>query len=185
VAKPVGRRGETRERMLHTALDLFCERGVGGSSLQMIADHLGVTKAAVYYQFHSKDDLVLAVFQPALNQLREVGESAEALADPDARREAAIDGLIDLVLDHRRLVTALYSDPVVSEIVRSHPDLTGMVERLHQLMVGPDPSPSRLIAVAMVGGGLVSVGTEPLLAGIDRDTLRRELRAATRRLLPD
>lgn len=183
MAKPVGRRGETRERVLHTALDLFCERGVEGSSLQMIADRLGVTKAAVYYQFPSKDDLVLAVFQPALDQLREVVESAEQLADPHARRDAAIDGLIDQVLDHRQLATTLYSDPAVREVLHSHPDLTGMIERLQHLMVGPDPSPSRLITSAMIGGGLLTVGTEPQLAGTDRETLRRELRAATGRLL--
>ena len=37
------------------ALELFARRGVSGTSLQDIADHLGVTKAAVYYQFRSKE----------------------------------------------------------------------------------------------------------------------------------
>ena len=50
-----------RERVLHAARSLFSEYGVSGTSLQMIADHLGVTKAAVYHQFHTKDEIVLAL----------------------------------------------------------------------------------------------------------------------------
>jgi len=185
MAKPVGRRGETRERVLRTALCLFRERGVGGASLQMIADQLGVTKAAVYYQFPSKDELVLAVVQPALDRLAEVVDLAEGIGEPDARRQAAVEGLIDLILDHRQIVATLYSDPAVAEVLDSHPDLGGLIERLRQLMFGPDPTPSRLIAAAMVGGGLISVGTEPLLADTAPDVLRRELRGAARLLLRD
>lgn len=54
MAKPVATRGFARERVLDAALDLFAAHGVSGTSLQMIADRPGVTKAAVYYQFHSR-----------------------------------------------------------------------------------------------------------------------------------
>ena len=64
MAKPVAQRGFARERVLEAALHLFAERGVNGTSLQMIADHLGVSKAAIYYQFHTKDDIVLSVGSP-------------------------------------------------------------------------------------------------------------------------
>ena len=36
-----------RGRIIAAAVDLFAEHGVGGTSLQMIADYVGVTKAAV------------------------------------------------------------------------------------------------------------------------------------------
>ena len=61
----MGPRGSARARVIDAALALFADHGVNGTSLQMIADHLGVSKASVYYQFHSKDDIVLAVIRPA------------------------------------------------------------------------------------------------------------------------
>ena len=50
-------------RVIEAALDLFAEHGISGTSLQMIADGLGVTKAAVYHQFPTKDEIVLGSIQ--------------------------------------------------------------------------------------------------------------------------
>ena len=40
-------------RIIEAALVLFAEHGISGTSLQMIADAIGVTKAAVYHQYLS------------------------------------------------------------------------------------------------------------------------------------
>lgn len=40
-------------------MDLFAEDGVSGPSLQMIADAVGITKAAFYHQFRTKDHIVI------------------------------------------------------------------------------------------------------------------------------
>jgi len=53
--------GNTRERILDVALDLFIEQGFDGTSLREIAEQLGVTKAALYYHFTSKDDILMAL----------------------------------------------------------------------------------------------------------------------------
>src|SRR6266700_5080217 len=45
-----------KARIIAAASGLFAEHGVGGTSLQMIADAIGVTKAAVYHQFKAKDE---------------------------------------------------------------------------------------------------------------------------------
>ena len=58
-------RPRPRERVIDAAVELFAGTASAGTSLQMIADHLGVTKAAVYYQFHAKEDIVLAVLEDA------------------------------------------------------------------------------------------------------------------------
>ena len=54
----------TRERILNVALDLFTEKGFDGASLREIAEQLGVTKAAIYYHFASKDDILMARHAP-------------------------------------------------------------------------------------------------------------------------
>jgi len=53
-----GRRGDTRARIQHVALEMFAERGYERTSLREIAERLGVTKAALYYHFKSKEDIV-------------------------------------------------------------------------------------------------------------------------------
>jgi AcrR family transcriptional regulator len=53
-----GRRGDTRARIQQVALELFAEQGYERTSLREIAERLGVTKAALYYHFRSKEDIV-------------------------------------------------------------------------------------------------------------------------------
>jgi len=52
------RRSDTRARIQRVALELFAEQGYERTSLREIAERLGVTKAALYYHFKSKEDIV-------------------------------------------------------------------------------------------------------------------------------
>jgi len=58
--QPGGRRprGDTRQRIQSVALELFAEQGYEKTSLREIAERLEVTKAALYYHFKSKEDIV-------------------------------------------------------------------------------------------------------------------------------
>jgi AcrR family transcriptional regulator len=51
----------TRERVLQAALDLFIEKGYDRTSLREIADCVGLTKAALYYHFESKAEILKAL----------------------------------------------------------------------------------------------------------------------------
>ena len=59
-------------RVITAALELFTRHGVGGTSLQMIADEIGVTKAAVYHQYRTKDEIVLAAAESELGRLEAI-----------------------------------------------------------------------------------------------------------------
>jgi AcrR family transcriptional regulator len=71
-SEPHATKADTRERILDVALDLFTEQGFDGTSLREIAERLGVTKAALYYHFESKDDILLALHM----RLHEFGKDA-------------------------------------------------------------------------------------------------------------
>src|SRR5271167_2245611 len=58
----------TRERILDIALDLFIEKGYDKTSLREIAEKLGFSKAALYYHFASKDD-ILEAFHARMHEL--------------------------------------------------------------------------------------------------------------------
>jgi AcrR family transcriptional regulator len=53
----------TRERVLDEALDLFIEKGFDNASLRELAERMGFTKAALYYHFPSKADILIALHQ--------------------------------------------------------------------------------------------------------------------------
>lgn len=56
-------RSGTRARIIEVALELFAEQGYEKTSLREIADRLGVTKAALYYHFKTKDDIVHGIVE--------------------------------------------------------------------------------------------------------------------------
>src|SRR5580692_1087221 len=78
----------TRERILDAALDLFIEKGYDKTSLREIAEQLGFTKAALYYHFESKGDILMALHlrlhdfgRDALNQLGDEAATPERWND--------------------------------------------------------------------------------------------------------
>jgi AcrR family transcriptional regulator len=65
-------RGGTRERIQAIALELFAEQGYEKTSLREIAERLGVTKAALYYHFRSKEDIVRSFVEDYRAELEQV-----------------------------------------------------------------------------------------------------------------
>lgn len=91
----------TRERILEVALDLFIEQGYEKASLREIAERVGVTKAALYYHFESKEDILLALHLP-MHDL--VGRMAARLSDgpSSASWVTFLDWVIDELAAHQR-----------------------------------------------------------------------------------
>lgn len=97
----------TRERILDIALDLFTEHGYDKTSMRDIAERLGTTKAALYYHFKRKADILLELHL----RLHAFGERVldDLLALPDGAARAAawptlLDGLITAIDENRKLV---------------------------------------------------------------------------------
>lgn len=57
------RRGNTRQRIQDVALELFAEQGYEKTSLREIAERLQVTKAALYYHFKTKEEIIASLFE--------------------------------------------------------------------------------------------------------------------------
>jgi AcrR family transcriptional regulator len=171
-----------RERVLNAALQLFGEHGVSGTSLQMIADRIGVTKAAVYHQFHTKDEIVLAVLAPALESLHRSIEEAEQQQTPADRRESMLTSLVTLAVGNRRIAAILRADPAAAELARNHPALD-VGDRIRSLLVGPVPDLQSDVAGAMVGGALMMIGAAPELEHYGDAELADQLLTLARDLL--
>ena len=126
--------GGTRERILEVALGLFERQGYAGTSLRDISDQLGVTKAALYYHFPSKEALLDAVLTPALTQVRDV------LTSDPADRTELVTRLVDVVGDVGPQVLVAISDPAIAAHLSRRAGGTPLPEQVAAAIAGPLPA---------------------------------------------
>jgi AcrR family transcriptional regulator len=187
VAEPVAVAGSeskltaAQARVVAASLELFAQHGVGGTSLQMIADEVGVTKAAVYFQFKTKDEIVLAAAEDELARLKAVVDAAEAESSPARRREVLLARIVDLSVDRRRTVSVILSDPVVLRFFSNHTDYRDVVGRLTNLLIGRGSGTDGHLQAAMFMAAISGAVMHPMVADFDDETLRTQLLQLVRR----
>jgi AcrR family transcriptional regulator len=169
-----------QRRTIDAAVALFGDHGVGGTSIQMIADAVGVTKAAIYHQFKTKEAIVIAVTEVDMARLEVALEEAEG-GGPEAR-EALLARVIDTVLEHRRAVSAVQNDPVLVRFLNSDEQSRALWSRLFTALLGEELDARGRVRAAVLSAALGSVG-HPFVADLDNDTLRAGLIEATRPLI--
>jgi len=89
---PERRRQMTREALVAAAADVFAQKGFYGASLEEIAEAAGFTRGAIYSNFGSKDELLLAVIDMFID--RQIADlsgliQGQAGADPATSAMAA------------------------------------------------------------------------------------------------
>jgi AcrR family transcriptional regulator len=170
-------------RIITAALRLFARHGVGGTSLQMIADDVGVTKAAVYHQYQTKDEIVLAAAEAELSRLEAVIDAAEATGSPKDARDALVAGMVDRAVESRRTMGTVLGDPVIVAFFAHHEAFRGVMHRLTRLLIADDRGPEARVRTAMVVAAISGAATHPFVVDLDDDVLRGELLRLARRFL--
>ncbi|MEV6162928.1 helix-turn-helix domain-containing protein [Streptomyces sp. NPDC052052] len=137
------RRGsDTKAEIREVAIELFTEQGYEATSLREIAERLGITKAALYYHFSSKEDIVRSLFSAHLDALDAMVDWArEQPPGPDLHNRA-VDRMVDLVTGDGlpAMRFALANQHVVRDL---HPGRENAFEKLAELfeiLTGPNAS---------------------------------------------
>jgi AcrR family transcriptional regulator len=100
--------GETRERILNAALQLFRERGFEAATMREIAERSGMATGAAYYYFPSKDSIVLAFYERASKEMAPLLEEALAMGtDLRDRLRRAVEVKLNYFEPSRALLAAL------------------------------------------------------------------------------
>jgi AcrR family transcriptional regulator len=170
-------------RVLDAALKLIAEHGVSGTSLQMIADAMGVTKAAVYRQFKTKEEIVIAITEREMGRLEDALEAAEAEGLGPRAREVLLERMIDQAVDRRGVVSALQFDPVIIRLQAEYEPFQRFIERLYAALLGTEAGVEARLHAAMLSSAISVAVMHPLLADVDEKTLRVQLKQMTRRML--
>jgi AcrR family transcriptional regulator len=90
---------DTRAEILAVGSELFIEQGYEATSLREISERLGITKAALYYHFPSKDDILRALMEPVGNIVGELVDKLEAARDVGEWADA-LTWVISMIFEH-------------------------------------------------------------------------------------
>jgi AcrR family transcriptional regulator len=152
---------DTRARIQQVAVELFAEQGYEKTSLREIAERLEVTKAALYYHFKSKEDIVASLVEDYHGQLDALIAWARAQPATASTRREILHRYVDIMAEGDEVFRMLHQNQAAvqglaaakgrGELFRER--LTALIE----LLTGPDAElPDRVRAAMALGG--VSVG---------------------------
>jgi AcrR family transcriptional regulator len=170
----------TRERILDVALRLFADKGYEATSMREIAAQLGISKAALYYHFDSKAEIVRAML--ADTELRVSGLvdwARNQPPTPELGREV-LHRWSDIMqargLAAFRFVVA--NRQVIHELAPEHGGMQHCLGELHDVLAPPGASAEDQLRARLA---LMSINMAGL-AGADIDADEPEILAAARRL---
>jgi AcrR family transcriptional regulator len=104
------KRERRRRQILSAALRAFRERGYHATTLEHIAQHLGVRKTALYHYFADRDSILYECHRESLAELDRILAEARVLPTPVAR-------LRHVIVEHVRVMTdTLEGSPLAFEV---------------------------------------------------------------------
>ncbi|SER04539.1 transcriptional regulator, TetR family [Lentzea xinjiangensis] len=148
----MARPSDTRQRILHTARELFATKGVQQTSLQEIADRLGITKPALYYHFASREELVRSIVTPLLD------DGEQFLARMERREDVTpldlVEGFFDFHHRHRKDMLLLLTELTTLAELGLIDVVLSWRARLTRLVFGPEPTLEQQTRAVLAFGGM-------------------------------
>jgi len=130
-------RSDTREKILETAGCLFAQKGFFGVSMRHIADELGITKAALYHHFESKEELCFEIMHRTFKELTlTLGNSVKESRSPSEALLRVVDAYLSFTAKRPQanLLFAKGSDDLSQRIdtlvVKAHLEVRQILEEI-------------------------------------------------------
>jgi AcrR family transcriptional regulator len=145
-------RSGTRQRIQEVARDLFLQQGVQRTSLQDIADKLGITKPALYYHFASREELVRSILVPLIDEGERFVAEQESRGDVDARE--VLEGYFDFHYRHREDLVLVLAELTMLADLGLIDKVLAWRDRLGKLVFGATPTLAQSTRAVVAFGGL-------------------------------
>jgi AcrR family transcriptional regulator len=170
----VRHRSDTRARIQQVAVELFTEHGYDGTSLREIAERLDVTKAALYYHFKSKEDIVTSLVQDYAEQMDALIAWGREQPRTAATRREILNRYVDIVAEGDQAFRMLHQNQASVNMLGSMKNRGDLfkerVEFLIDLLTEPGAGlPERVRAAMAIGG--ISIGWMFFAGRADRGEL--------------
>jgi AcrR family transcriptional regulator len=101
---------DTKERILQVALDLFARSGYEHTGLTQIAKQVGITKPALYYYFHSKEELYAELLDRFIVDVRAKFVSIPAGGSPEEQLRALLTNYVEMMHERYDLLQVVSRD---------------------------------------------------------------------------
>ncbi|HTT30844.1 MAG TPA: TetR/AcrR family transcriptional regulator [Solirubrobacteraceae bacterium] len=190
---PRSQGADTRERILDIAQELFTRQGYDKTSLRDIAERLGITKAALYYYFERKEEILLELHLRLHAMGTTLLDELEAAPDGPARvalwprlAEEMIDFMVEnreLVLLHSRNISAFES---LARNERNRQENEDLEARFARILSSPAIPVRERVRMAAITGVITEVFVESGAAfgDVPPDELAELVREAIADLIP-
>jgi AcrR family transcriptional regulator len=132
-----------RARIQEVALDLFIEEGYDKTSLREIAERLGVTKAALYYHFPTKEDIVASLTEDRIAQIAEVIEWARTQPRGEPMRREFVRRYADLLQGdrHFKIMQFFERNQTIAKTLQSGEAMRAQMMDVMDLLSDPSEPP--------------------------------------------
>jgi AcrR family transcriptional regulator len=135
---------DTRSRLRELALQLFAEQGYEKTSLREIAERLGVTKAALYYYFKSKEDIVASLVEDYMAELDELIAWGKDRPRTAATRAEIVSRYLHIVADGAAVFRMLHQNQAAVSSLASAKERGALfrerIDALTELLTEPGAS---------------------------------------------
>ena len=111
-------RNKTRRLILDNSLKLFANKGFHGTSISDIAKAAGISKGLAYNYFESKEKILNAIFEEAINSGSILEEQLKNITDPYEKIAFIIQAMFDYIRNEEefwRLYFAMSLQPEIFE----------------------------------------------------------------------
>lgn len=195
-------KGESHEKIIAAAMREFQERGFQQASLKAVADSVGMTSAALYRHFKSKQDMFASLVQPAVDIVNtwigsHIEQSESALKDFQSDMLWDFDSSLS---DARMILDVMYTQPDTFRLLLFRSAGTPYENTLHNiieeatthmmefvLMCRERGYPAKLLSRdemhILVTAYLMAL-VEPLAHGYSKDAAEQYLRTMTEFFTP-
>ncbi|WP_416564346.1 TetR/AcrR family transcriptional regulator [Nocardia testacea] len=157
---------DTKRAILDAAVRLFVAKGYEETSLREVADAVGITKPSLYYHYASKLDLLVAIVNPLLDDLRALAEEVERMPPDVDTRRTVLQTYIRTMIRHRDAGEMMLRNavPIVNALADQYPVIVDANKALRNWLADPEPTAVRLLrasaameilAVALISNEIV------------------------------
>jgi AcrR family transcriptional regulator len=128
------------------------QQGVQRTSLQDIADKLGITKPALYYHFASREELVRSILVPLIDDGEQFVDDQESRGGADARE--LLEGYFDFHYRHRQDLMLVLAEIAMLADLGLIDKVLAWRDRLGKLVFGSRPTLEQSTRAVVAFGGL-------------------------------
>jgi len=131
------RRGDTRQRIQDVALELFAEQGYEKTSLREIAERLEVTKAALYYHFKTKEEILVSIFDDLTQPILDLIEWGKQQPHTLETKQEIVRRYSDILADAAPLFRFMQENQATVRELRVGETFKERMQGLRDIMIDP------------------------------------------------